>query len=113
MNPTPARSTHWATASGDRSILAPRASNTSALPLREVAERLPCLATETPAPATTNAAAVETLNVERPPPVPQVSTSGVLVSQTDALRARTTEASPASSAAVSPFARSAIRNAPV
>ena len=45
---------------------APSASSTSALPLRDVAERLPCFATGTPAPATTKAAAVETLNVARP-----------------------------------------------
>ena len=54
----------------------PRCSSTSADPQRELIERLPCFATCTPAPATTNAAAVETLNVpEASPPVPQVSTS--------------------------------------
>ena len=54
----------------------PRCSRTSAEPQRELIERLPCLATRTPAPATTNAAAVETLKVpEASPPVPQVSTS--------------------------------------
>ena len=38
-------------------------------------DRLPCLATVNPAPATTKAVVVEILNVCRPsPPVPQVST---------------------------------------
>ena len=38
---------------------------------------MPCLATGTPAPATTMAATVEMLNVPlRSPPVPQVSTTG-------------------------------------
>ena len=41
---------------------------------RLVAERLPCLATAHPAAAAMSAAVVETLDVERPPPVPAVST---------------------------------------
>ena len=54
----------------------PSASSTSALPLREVNDRLPCFAIVTPAPAATNAAAVEILNVVTvPPPVPAVSTN--------------------------------------
>ena len=57
-----------------RSARTPSASSTSALPARLVAARLPCFATGTPAPATTKAAAVETLKVPAPsPPVPQVS----------------------------------------
>ena len=49
---------------------------TSAEPHFELRLRLPCLATRTPAPATTNAVAVEILKVPRAsPPVPQVSTS--------------------------------------
>ena len=55
-------------------------SSRSALPqpAGPVMERLPCLATCTPAPATTKAATVEMLNVPAPsPPVPQVSTSGL------------------------------------
>ena len=49
----------------------------SALPHCVENDRLPCLATRAPAPATTNAATVEILNVEpAPPPVPQVSSSG-------------------------------------
>ena len=52
----------------------PSASSTSALPAAEETARLPCLATGTPAPATTNAVVVEMLKVCSPsPPVPQVS----------------------------------------
>ena len=61
--------------SGDNSMAIPSASRTSAEPHFELTERLPCLATRTPAPATTNAAAVEILKVPmQSPPVPQVST---------------------------------------
>jgi hypothetical protein len=57
-------------------MLTPSASSTSALPLLLETLRLPCLATTTPAPATTKAAAVEMLKVCSPsPPVPQVSTT--------------------------------------
>ena len=57
------------------SIATPSASSTSALPHCVVNERLPCLATRTPAPAASSAAAVEMLNVLIvPPPVPHVST---------------------------------------
>ena len=76
MNPRPVSSRQRDTPSGLRSMRAPSASSTSALPQREVADRLPCLATATPAPATTNVDVVEMLNVERPPPVPQVSMNG-------------------------------------
>ena len=63
-----------AVASGGRSMGMPQASSRSALPHWLEIERLPCLATCTPAPATTNAATVEMLNVLAPsPPVPQVS----------------------------------------
>ena len=62
--------------SGVRLMSTPSASSTSALPLREVNDRLPCFAIGTPAPAATNAAAVEILNVVTvPPPVPAVSTN--------------------------------------
>ena len=57
--------------SGPSSMSTPSTSRTSALPQREVNERFPCLATGTPAPAATKAAAVEILNVVTlPPPVP-------------------------------------------
>jgi hypothetical protein len=74
--PMPKRSMHSATRSGGVSKFTPSASSTSAEPQRELMERLPCLATRTPAPATTNAVQVETLKVPvASPPVPQVSTS--------------------------------------
>ena len=46
---------------GATSILTPRACRTSDAPESDETERLPCLATGTPAPAATMAAAVETL----------------------------------------------------
>src|ERR1700680_2120163 len=52
----------------------PSASRTSAEPQRELAARLPCLATLAPAAEATIAATVEILKVSQPsPPVPQVS----------------------------------------
>ena len=55
-------------------MLTPSASKTSALPHRLETDRLPCLATRTPAAASTSAAAVDTLTVPaRSPPVPHVS----------------------------------------
>ena len=64
-------------ASGSSRIFTPRLSIRSALPQRLEMDRLPCLATRTPAPAITNAATVEMLKVQAPsPPVPQVSISG-------------------------------------
>src|SRR5215204_5238903 len=76
MNPMPASAIHRETSSGPSSIPAPSASRTSALPAWLVAALLPCLATTTPAPRATNAAAVETFIVPfASPPVPQVSTT--------------------------------------
>src|SRR4029079_11926051 len=85
-------SMQWAIASGPHSILTPSAASTSAEPEREEIERLPCLATGTPAPATTNAVQVEMLCVPlASPPVPQVSMapSGArTVTACDALQAK-------------------------
>ena len=103
----------------------PSVSTTSAEPQSEETERLPCLATRSPAPATTNAVAVETLKVPvASPPVPQVSMSmsrSVPVSPaTSSVRVRTrtafwriTWANPISSSTVSPFIRSAVKNAAI
>ena len=55
------------------STLIPRASSASALPDDAEIERLPCLATGTPAAAVMIAFAELTLNVLRPPPVPHMS----------------------------------------
>ena len=76
MKPTPTVSTERAICSGARSSFAPSASSTSALPLREDTERLPCFATFAPAAAATKVAAVEMLKVCAPsPPVPTTSTT--------------------------------------
>ena len=74
MKPMPVSRMHWATCAGGRSMRAPRASRTSALPEREDTPRLPCLATVAPAAAATNMEAVEMLKVWAPsPPVPTMS----------------------------------------
>mmetsp|Transcript_90702 Transcript_90702/g.157227 ORF Transcript_90702/g.157227 Transcript_90702/m.157227 type:complete len:204 (+) Transcript_90702:3206-3817(+) len=53
---------------------APNCSNKSALPLLDVAERLPCFVTRIPAPAATIEAGVEMFQVFLPsPPVPTIS----------------------------------------
>jgi hypothetical protein len=70
-NPMPTWSMHCPTLAGVRSRLTPRVSTTSADPQRLETERLPCLATFSPAPATTSAVAVDTLNVaDASPPGP-------------------------------------------
>ncbi len=61
MKPMPASRMQVAIASGGMSILTPSAVSVSAAPDFEESARLPCLATGTPAPATTKAAAVEML----------------------------------------------------
>src|SRR5215470_16181373 len=126
----PTSATHRPTCSGDKVKFTPSVSTTSAepqsdAPLSPDIERLPCLATLSPAPATTNAVAVDTLNVpEASPPVPHVSTSisrSVPVSAavssarvcTRATFERITCAKPISSSTVSPFMRSAVRNAAI
>jgi hypothetical protein len=108
MKPMPARSMHAFTCSGARSIFAPSASSTSALPDCDVIARLPCFATRAPAPAATNAAQVLTLNEPlASPPVPHVSSSGPSMAMR-LLFSRMTRAMPAISSTVSPFMRSAV-----
>src|SRR3954470_13278531 len=109
MKPKPASAMQRATPSGPTSRRAPSASSTSALPDSDVALRLPCLATAQPAPAAISAAVVETLNVVRPPPVPDVSSRSSRSHFTGVASARMVEASPASSSSVSPFVRRPIR----
>ena len=125
MNPMPISSMQRPTCAGVSSRLIPRASTTSADPHKVEDERLPCLATFSPAPATTKAVAVETLKVpEASPPVPQVSMSisrSVPVrpaTSSPRVRTRTTFcritwAKPISSSTVSPFIRSATRKAAI
>ena len=77
MKPIPASARQRSTPAASRSIFTPSASRRSAEPQWLEAARLPCLATGTPAPATTIAESVEMLNVPlRSPPVPQVSSTG-------------------------------------
>src|SRR6185295_12235748 len=98
--------------SGSISIFTPRAASTSALPERLETERLPCLATGTPAAATASAAAVEMLKVPRPsPPVPQVSTTPCRRCGIGMARRRMAAAAPEISATASPFMRSATSSA--
>src|SRR5437867_1656089 len=123
--PIPTSSTQRATFCGGRSRLMPSVSTTSAEPQSEDTERLPCLATRSPDPATTNAVAVDTLKVPvASPPVPQVSISisrSVPVrpaTSSPRVRMRTTFwritcAKPISSSTISPFIRSAVRNAAI
>ena len=114
IKPTPISSTARATCSGDRLSLTPAASNTSALPVELETERLPCLATLPPQAATTNAAAVETLNKLAPsPPVPQVSTIFSALMTTGVAKSRITCAAPVISSTVSPFMRKATKKAPI
>ena len=109
----PTSSIARSTTSFGASTSTPSAASTSAEPAREDTARLPCFATVTPAPATMNAAVVEMLNVCRPsPPVPQVSTNTSRSTRMRSTRARITSAAPAISSTVSPFIRSAARNAP-
>ena len=65
MKPIPVSMIDCATCAGLSMMFAPRASSTSALPDFLDTERLPCLATAAPPPATTNATAVETLGLSR------------------------------------------------
>jgi hypothetical protein len=95
-------------------IFTPAAASTSALPHCEETERLPCFATRTPAPAATNAAAVETLNErERSPPVPQVSTTIPAGAVNFVTFRRMARANPAISSTVSPLSRKPVMNAEI
>ena len=107
MKPMLVSSILWATCSGFKSSLTPSASSTSALPEDEEALRPPCLATLTPAAATTNIAAVEILKVLLPsPPVPHISSSSSgLCVITGVANSRITSAAAAISPIVSFFTR--------
>ena len=115
-NPMPTWRMARAVAAGGRSRRMPQASSRSALPHWLEIERLPCLATCTPVPATTKAATVEMLNVSQPsPPVPQVSSRvwpARPASMGTAIR-RMARAKPTSSSTVSPFILRAIRKAAI
>ena len=116
-NPIPASVTHRATPSPDCSSTTPSCSSTSAVPHLDDDARLPCLHTGTPAPATTSAAIVETFTeCDASPPVPTMSIARAATSFGNSIRpeaARTASSIPPSSSAVSPFERSATRNAAI
>ena len=113
MNAIPTSPINARTASGPTSMFTPSCSSTSALPQRPVLERLPCLATRTPAAARMNATIVDVFGVDSPlPPVPQLSNRSPPAS-TGTARSRRTMAKPVSSSAVSPLHASAARNAPI
>ncbi len=70
----PASSRSFRHSSGSCWMFTPSASRQSAVPERDEAARLPCLATLTPPAATTMAAVVEMLKEWAPsPPVPTIS----------------------------------------
>ena len=113
MNATPTSRRQRSTPRASRSIATPSASSRSADPQWLDAARFPCLATGTPAPATTIAATVEMLNVPlRSPPVPQVSITGSGAT-TGLANSSIVRAMPSTSSTVSPFVRSAIRKPPI
>ena len=73
------------------------------MPHFDVAARLPCLAIVTPAPAATNAAAVDTLNVPaKSPPVPTMSTASGSAQRTFTPAARIAVAAAIRSSGVTP-----------
>ena len=98
---------------GPGAIVTPSASSRSAEPTLELALRLPCLTTGTPAPATTSAAIVDTLTEpERSPRSRRRRRRGGAASAGSSRctpRAVIASSSPTSSSAVGPLAASATR----
>ena len=89
----------------------PSSRSTSAEPHCEVEAMFPCFATTTPAPAAMKAAVVETLKVPAPsPPVPTMSTGSRSPTSIFTPASPMALAAPASSAAVTWFLASAVRN---
>ena len=102
------------TVCGGAAVLTPKVSRTSALPEVEEAARAPCFATGKPAPAITNAAAVETLKrLAALEPVPAVSMKRSCRECTGVARSRIASAMPASSSTVSPLAVKAMSAAAI
>ena len=113
MKAMPQVASAFSTTSGPTITLMPIWVCTSAVPDLDDRLRLPCLATGTPAPATTKAVAVEMLSVCLPsPPVPTISIAP-LGAFTALHLARITAAAAAYSSTVSPRVRSAIRRPPI
>src|SRR5438876_8614823 len=98
MKQIPISFRHRSETSGEVETFTPSAESTSALPQRLLAARLPCFATGSPAPATTKAAAVETLKVlAQLDPVPAVSMKQLWRELRRTARSRIPSASPANS----------------
>ena len=94
--------------------MTPSAASTSAEPEREEIDRLPCLATGTPAPATTKAAQVEMLKRALGVAAGAAGVDGaVRRAHRAAPCARMARAAPVISSTVSPRTRSAISSAPI
>ena len=113
MKPMPISSIALSTTAGSAISFMPSPESTSAAPDFEEMLLFPCLATGTPAAATTIAAAVEIFSVPLPsPPVPTISVapSGAL---TGLHLDRMTLAAAAYSVTVSPLVRRAARNPPI
>ena len=113
MKQMPARSSAFCEVAGPPMTLMPIWVRASAAPDFDDRLRLPCLATGTPAPATTNAVAVEMFSVPLPsPPVPTMSIAscGAVMRF---IRARMARAAAAISSTVSPRTRRAISKPPI
>ncbi len=103
--PMPVFATQNSTPAAGRSTFTPRASSTSAEPLFDDTDRLPCLTTGTPAPVHTSAAAVEMLNVPlKSPPVPHRSMASSASTAMGTAKARIVSQKATSSSCVSPRA---------
>ena len=115
INPKPVSSMLKVMLEGDKLMLAPKFSSTSALPLLLLTLRPPCLETLPPAAATTNMVHVEMLKVCEPsPPVPTISTKWVLsFTCTLVANSRMTWAAAVISPMVSFFTRSPVNKAPI
>ena len=113
MKPMPASANSRSTTAGPTMTLMPSCDSASEAPDFELRLRLPCFATTAPAPAATNAAAVEMFSVPLPsPPVPTMSIapSGA---RTALHLLRMTFAAAAYSVTVSPRVRRAMRKPPI
>jgi hypothetical protein len=114
MKQMPISLSEFSDTDGIAETFTPSAANKSALPDLLLAARLPCFATGNPAPAITNAAAVEMLKVfARLDPVPAVSMKQGCRALTRTARERSPVAIPVNSSTVSPFAASATNAAAI
>mmetsp|Transcript_23464 Transcript_23464/g.49938 ORF Transcript_23464/g.49938 Transcript_23464/m.49938 type:complete len:215 (+) Transcript_23464:564-1208(+) len=110
---TPTWLTHSTTCSGERSMVTPRASRTSADPQALLTDRFPALATVQPLAAANTTDAVEMLMVSAPsPPVPTISRSFWPLRSTELQASFIAWTMPAISSGVSPFCRKRVRSEP-